>query len=614
MNIINKIKNNITELVFIYALTVAEVYYILKAIFNSDYSFVLSALAAFVLITATLSLSALSKKISILAYALAGFAAIVVLLFNSNDLLEFFSDALHSLEITSFIESGNPIIISAVLAFIFLLINYIIIKLYHKSIIALVISIALICAIYFSYDYISVVFEIIYMAIVILIFINWLSPKTDDDKNKKSLLSFGFVILAAAIIAPITIGMSHARQEPLMWIDNIDWFENDEATPSTGYIIRIDGQSKITYLSDQFNYSDTEMFIVTSPYIDRLRNKTFDIYTRNGWKKAQDSDALNQGFQFSNYEFVEILNENNIPYTEYEMIVKLSACSQMLFAPLNSSVITDFEEQLNLSPYDELYFDSTLNEEDVYSLSVIKIEYSSAEFLDFINNSSSSNIDNIENYLSISENLKKELRPLVLGLTQDTQTNYQKAKIIESYLSSQFTYNILPPEKPQNEDYITYFLFETQEGFCTHYASSMVMMLRSIDIPCRFVTGYLMNTPAIYSSVPEQYQQFAFVEGSLTEFIINKDDSHAWVEVWFDDYGWLTFEPTSRYQSPLSSGEMQLGEYDFENIELIEDQAESKEKSNLFAILLSVLGSAVFIFIIILVVNSLRRTDRKKSI
>ena len=75
------------------------------------------------------------------------------------------------------------------------------------------------------------------------------------------------------------------------------------------------------------------------------------------------------------------------------------------------------------------------------------------------------------------------------------KNNYEKAKIIESYLSTQYTYTLTPPEKPANEDFVEYFLFETNQGFCTHYASSMVMLLRSIGIPCRYVTGYILDAP-----------------------------------------------------------------------------------------------------------------------
>ena len=102
--------------------------------------------------------------------------------------------------------------------------------------------------------------------------------------------------------------------------------------------------------------------------------------------------------------------------------------------------------------------------------------------------------------------------------------------IIESYLSHNYTYNLKPPGKPANVDFVEYFLFETREGFCTHYASSMVLMLRSIDIPCRYVTGYVLDAPDDFESIPEEKAgDSIFTEGTPYEFKVQKRNSYNFV-------------------------------------------------------------------------------------
>lgn len=73
------------------------------------------------------------------------------------------------------------------------------------------------------------------------------------------------------------------------------------------------------------------------------------------------------------------------------------------------------------------------------------------------------------------------------------------------------------------------FLFETRYGFCSHYASTFVYLMRVANIPARVVTGY-------------QGGEFNEV-GNFLE--IKQADAHAWAEVWLDKHGWVRFDPTA---------------------------------------------------------------------
>lgn len=90
-----------------------------------------------------------------------------------------------------------------------------------------------------------------------------------------------------------------------------------------------------------------------------------------------------------------------------------------------------------------------------------------------------------------------------------------------------FTYSLTPP--PLGTDPVDDFLFRTRTGFCGHYASAFVDMMRAADVPARVVTGYLGG-------------QWNPYDGTL---IVRQSDAHAWAEVWLDGHGWTRVDPTA---------------------------------------------------------------------
>lgn len=617
MKILSKIKQNAQQLLFVTALSVAETYYILKAVFELDNSLVLACLAVFIIAFFALIISMLPKIFSIPILLLTVILSILLIVRFAEPISAFLKDANAALYNIAYIQTDNPAIVTFVLAVVTVLTNWVLIFSLKKNIPAAIISIILICIIYYSYDYISTLFLIFYLAVILLILIRWSSPQKYNDADANTtgfLFPFIAIFVAVCIVAPISVATSEARIAPLQWIDDLDWFVEEVPIHRLEYVVRIDGQSKLTNLSNEFDYTDSKMMTVISPYFERLRNKTYDTYTRFGWEKAIGDKKPNQDMQYSNQELMGILELNAIEYNEYDMTIKLAAHSQMIFAPLNSVLTTSFDNQHIKTPYDDLFVEDPLVEGTEYSLQVLDIDYKSPTFIGLITSSTSDNIDNMENYLDVPEKLKNSLKPMALGLTKNVSNNYEKAKIIESYLSSQFSYTLYPPEKPENMDFVEYFLFETKQGFCTHYATSMVLMLRSIDVPCRYVTGYLLDAPVAFLDIPyEIREQTGFVEGTPYEFNIQKQNSHAWVEVWFDDFGWLTFEPTSKYLSPLGfASDFDIEYADFENFELVKANETEKTYTILFIILGSILLLALILAITIKVIIVSKRTDNEK--
>jgi transglutaminase-like putative cysteine protease len=125
--------------------------------------------------------------------------------------------------------------------------------------------------------------------------------------------------------------------------------------------------------------------------------------------------------------------------------------------------------------------------------------------------------------------------PRVLALTRevtaDTTTRYDQALAIQNYLRdpTRFTYDI--SSSAAGRDAVSAFL-DSRHGYCLQFATTMVMMLRSIGIPARLSEGFLPGTAAN--------------DGT---FVVRGADAHAWPEVYFAGHGWVRFEPTPAVQS-----------------------------------------------------------------
>jgi protein-glutamine gamma-glutamyltransferase len=90
-----------------------------------------------------------------------------------------------------------------------------------------------------------------------------------------------------------------------------------------------------------------------------------------------------------------------------------------------------------------------------------------------------------------------------------------------------FSYSLTPP--PLGPDPIDDFLFDTRTGFCGHYASAFVDVMRAGGVPARVVTGYLGGQWNPYDST----------------LIVRQSDAHAWAEVWLEGRGWSRVDPTA---------------------------------------------------------------------
>jgi transglutaminase-like putative cysteine protease len=134
--------------------------------------------------------------------------------------------------------------------------------------------------------------------------------------------------------------------------------------------------------------------------------------------------------------------------------------------------------------------------------------------------------------------------------------------VLTLFRKEQFEYTLEPPLL--GRDSIDDFLFQTRQGFCEHYASAFVVLMRAAGLPARVVTGY-------------QGGEFNPVDRYYT---VRQSDAHAWAEVWLENRGWVRVDPTAavapeRVRQSLARALPQQAPFGFEGLAALQNDKDS---------------------------------------
>ena len=126
-------------------------------------------------------------------------------------------------------------------------------------------------------------------------------------------------------------------------------------------------------------------------------------------------------------------------------------------------------------------------------------------------------------YLELPEDLRTQLLEL---LEANGLTDGASPQAVADWVRGRGTYDMDTPRIPEGEDFALYFLTESHRGYCVHFATATALLLRALDIPARYVTGYAVSGPAD------------------TWNAVTEDSAHAWVEYYDPTWGWVPLDPT----------------------------------------------------------------------
>jgi transglutaminase-like putative cysteine protease len=245
---------------------------------------------------------------------------------------------------------------------------------------------------------------------------------------------------------------------------------------------------------------------VRSLRVHYWRNAIFGAYTGAGWKPATGAEAesLGEAGRYPLQQQFEIVADHsaalfavNRPITTSAAINELSLVQGEVSSYTVTSLATD-------AAATRLTTASTLYSPEVAS-----------------------------QYLQLPETVPARVRTLARRIAGEDAAPYEAALRIQNYLRANYPYQLDVPPVPAGRDAVDYFLFEAPGGFCTYYASAMVVMLRAVDVPARVVTGFAMGT----------------FDDERGAWRVPASASHAWVEVYFPEYGWVEFEPTAAFSA-----------------------------------------------------------------
>lgn len=259
-----------------------------------------------------------------------------------------------------------------------------------------------------------------------------------------------------------------------------------------------------------------------------------------------------------------------------------------------------FEMLINAEP---------LTEEEWYENTVIegvseKEGYSFDDYLYYRNSV-------YEEYLE-TDGVSDEVAEIISGIENNSENRYEMMKNLEAYLSD-MEYSTesgsLPDYVSDGKSYLDYFLLESKKGYCMHYATAFVLIAREMGVPCRYVQGYCVSSDN---------------NGNIT---VMQNNAHAWPEVYFDNAGWIPFEPTPGYSvysgwQTLGSGGInmiipEVPSYNNDIIENDDDFVSEKNDNEKFSvdmkfIIIPVIAVAVFLVLFFIISRCLWRRKYSK--
>ncbi len=257
----------------------------------------------------------------------------------------------------------------------------------------------------------------------------------------------------------------------------------------------------------------------------RLRGATFDTYNGHGWTRrsgAMDTVALEH--IADRYAMARLPD----PARDQGLRIVLD--------PLDPPVVLIPEGTVGLqvAPHVEggfiRYPDLTVDRDD-------GVRYPANEELGFVytawiprtNDSRlrrSRTRESLDRYVQLPSSVSPAVRELALRITAGETGNMARARAVERHLAG-FRYT-LQLESGEAAQPVEDFLFRTHAGHCEYFSTAMAVLLRSVGVPTRNVTGFLGGT----------YNRYGHF------YAVHQGDAHSWVEVYDPDHGWVTFDPT----------------------------------------------------------------------
>lgn len=328
-------------------------------------------------------------------------------------------------------------------------------------------------------------------------------------------------------------GWAANLREELMsldWFSSQSWDERPQASSGIHVTVGNGVQApRLTFFSaGPRQYSGRTILQVSASRSGSmyLRGNIYRDYTGQAWTGVEPMSSLT------------LDTGDSSDATDTATITHLTSLSSTAFLPYRTTLVNDLET----APDDSLAFPTAQRE---YYVSYTPLEKDpSPQGIP----TASARSDAYDNFLDVPEELsdflqqwynqaKEELedsgQPIDAGATGEYAETLNTASLITQLLERNAEYDLLTPRTPSDEDFVTYFLQESHQGYCVHFATAATLLLRLQGIPARYVSGYAVTLRGSDLGADGLY------EARVLDY-----NEHAWVEVYLDGYGWYPVEVT----------------------------------------------------------------------
>lgn len=374
---------------------------------------------------------------------------------------------------------------------------------------------------------------------------------SNSVKNSRNWM----VPLAIMIAFCVAIGFAAPKFAPI-WPDPVPFITsfNQDSGDGMGGGQRVGYGTDDSSLGGPFIGDDHVVFTAEADFQHYWKIESKYIYTGKGWVEEGRKD--NVLFAQNEQVPMEVFDKEGVKTTKETSTVTLTDRSQpFVDYPLGVTKINGIEKSKTAFNVNTLT-EKILFVDDEQSLPINKYmveferpQYSMKALSQSVDPNTMIDRNFYKKYTQLPPRLPSRVKQLAVEITSKKKTWFDKAKAVEGYFASNgFIYDQKNVAKPaEDQDYVDQFLFESKQGYCDNFSSSMAILLRTIGIPTRWVKGY---TQGEYKGIGEQQQN---------RYVITNNNAHSWVEVYFPKVGWIPFEPTQGFSNNVAFN------YDLEN-------------------------------------------------
>lgn len=269
-----------------------------------------------------------------------------------------------------------------------------------------------------------------------------------------------------------------------------------------------------------------------------LRGKAFDLYRRGRWLDSGSSEFTRFGSRSASSDrvvlptgvgSVELKKGVNRQLRRFPLANSKSSETinleihndpmkgQMVFLPLATEWLEAGSREIIVTEHDTVRIGVDVTRPYVAGVGTVLPE---------VNLSESTRLFATD----VAATILPELESKALELCQSASDAKAKAAAISSYFRRNYEYSLSSVERPRRVDPLTHFLRTEHPAHCEFFASATALMLRSVGVPTRYVTGYVVNEPS---------------DEETELWLARNKDAHAWVEAYDDNDGkWFPVEST----------------------------------------------------------------------